>query len=392
MLQEENDELTKINNNLVNRIMSEKEKSVEEMNHMTDLIEQLSGKIAMLESVEKTGRWMNWGSPKNATKSQPVNNFERKFGSRGIIPPTSVKLRLKAHQSQITCLRYDSYGSDYVATASDDATIKIWHTGSGQLQKTLRGGSSHVILGIDIKGERTAGAGTDKTCRIWNTRTERMIHQLVGHGQKVTCVRFFNGEKDVLTASADQSIKVWDISRSTYRQTTTLRHASIVNCIDVSCESNLTIAVSGHFDGGLRFWDIRESKRTKAEIENFHDGGVTSVQFNPCNSWEILTMGRDSTVRLLDARTLQEIQSLRHKDFQIDFNSATCSISPDGKYIAAGSCTTGDLFLWRTLGGDFINQLKGHETGVVAVAWERGGTNGQQVASVDKDGHLILWA
>ena len=55
------------------------------------------------------------------------------------------------------------------------------------------------------------------------------------------------------------------------------------------------------------------------------------MQFNPCNSWEILTAGRDSTMRLLDARTLQELHSFDHTDFTIDMN-ATCSISPDGEF------------------------------------------------------------
>ena len=63
-----------------------------------------------------------------------------------------------------------------------------------------------------------------------------------------------------------------------------------------------------------------------------------------------------------------------------------------GKYIGAGSCETGDLFVWKTADGSLVNQLKGHGAGVVAVAWERGGTNGQQVSSVDKDGNLLLWA
>lgn len=119
---------------------------------------------------------------------------------------------------------------------------------------------------------------------------------------------------------------------------------------------------------------------------------VTSVQFNPSNSWEILTAGRDSTARLLDARTLKELHLFHHTDFKIDLSYATCSISPDGKYVSAGSCKTGDLFVWSTADGNLVNQLKGHGSGVVAVAWNRGGTNGQQVSSVDKDGNLLLWA
>jgi len=87
------------------------------------------------------------------------------------------------------------------------------------------------------------------------------IHHLVGHAHKVTCVRFVgSAEKGVITGSADRSLKIWDISRKTYRQTVTLRHSSTSNCVDVG--SDTVSAVSGHLDGGLRFWDLRSGERT----------------------------------------------------------------------------------------------------------------------------------
>jgi len=55
---------------------------------------------------------------------------------------------------------------------------------------------------------------------------------------------------------------------------------------------------------------------------------------------------------------------------------------PDDNYAAAGS-STGNVFIWKTLDGTLEKQLQGHETCVVAVAWDRGGGNGQQFASVD---------
>ncbi len=87
----------------------------------------------------------------------------------------------------------------------------------------------------------------NKYIRVWNYHTKRMIHQLAGHSQKITCVRLFPGEKSVVTGSADRSIRVWDISRNVYTQTTTFRHSSTSNCCDVSYETQTV--VSGHLDG-----------------------------------------------------------------------------------------------------------------------------------------------
>lgn len=141
-------------------------------------------------------------------------------------------------------------------------------------------------------------------------------------------MRLFNNEKNVFTASADRSLKVWDISKSTYKQTTTLRHSSTANCVDVSPD-NLT-ATSGHLDGGIRIWDMRSSDRV-VDIADLHIGGVTSVQVNSANTSQILTAGRDSTLKLIDVRTCSEIQTFSHSSLRIVFNYSACALSPDGK-------------------------------------------------------------
>ena len=73
-------------------------------------------------------------------------------------------------------------------------------------------------------------------------KSKRMIHQLAGHSQKITCVRLFPGEKQIITASADRSMRIWDISRHIYTQTTILRHSSTVNCSDVASETQSIVS------------------------------------------------------------------------------------------------------------------------------------------------------
>lgn len=81
----------------------------------------------------------------------------------------------------------------------------------------------------------------------------------MGHQHKVTCVRLFNEEKAVVTGSADCTIKIWDISRSTYRQNLNFQYPSIPNCIDIDVDAS--IVASGHMDGTLILWDIRSDEK-----------------------------------------------------------------------------------------------------------------------------------
>uniref|UniRef100_A0A7S2AAH2 Autophagy-related protein 16 domain-containing protein n=1 Tax=Trieres chinensis TaxID=1514140 RepID=A0A7S2AAH2_TRICV len=398
-LQEENDELKKANAELVDRVVIEKEKMVDQMMKMNEMVEKLQKEVEMLRCLqkqeEKSPGWfkrsVHTDDPKINLKQEETKKSEsgRRWGTLGVICPTEPKLVLQAHAQEATAVRYDGTGTDLVATASSDSTVKIWDTGSGQVRATLRGGSGYPMLGVDISGGLAVGCGSDKTCRVWNLRTQRMIHQLAGHSQKITCCRLFQNEKGVITGSADRSLKVWDISRSTYRQTTTMRHSSTSNSLDVS--NDAVTVVSGHMDGGLRFWDMRTADRT-ADISSLHEGGITSVYFSPSNNTHLLTSGRDSTLKLVDMRTCTTLQTFFHGDFRTLVNYASCSLSPDGVYAAAGSGTSGDVFVWRVSDGKLVSRLHGHGAGVCGVAWGGGGTNGQQVASVDRNGVMILWA
>ena len=63
-----------------------------------------------------------------------------------------------------------------------------------------------------------------------------------------------------------------------------------------------------------------------------------------------------------------------------------------GTYVASSSSATGFVFIWETKDGSLKRKLPGHEAGVYGTAWSKGGNSGQQVATVDRGGTLILWA
>jgi len=396
VLQEENDLIKKENRELESRFVSEKEKMSSEMNKLTEMVERLKTEADMLRTLksqeEKRKSWFGLGSSstsKVAGKRANAESTERKWGEGSVVIPTTPKQVVSAHNAEAPCVRYDASGKDLVATGSVDSTVKVWDSANGALLATLRGGSSNAIISCDISNGVVVGAGSDKTCRVWNLRTQRMIHQLVGHGQKVTCVKLFGSEKGVMTGSADRSMKVWDIARQTYRQTTTLRHSSTANCIDIGIDSS--IAASAHLDGGIRFWDIRTGERT-LDMPQLHEGAVTSIQFHPTDSSKVLTNGMDSCLKLVDLRTGTPLHSLSHQDFRTSYSWSSSTFSPDGAYVTSGSSSNGMIFVWDSLTGNLVKKLPGHDTGVCGIAWGSGGSSGQQVASVDKGGTLIMWA
>jgi len=279
-LQTENDTLVKENQSIEGRLVADKGKMVDEMNVLTEMVDSLKREVDMLRSLKHHEETRGIGgflfgraasAPSTAQDNTPQSSPDhkehrddentRKFGMLGVILPSGPKSMICAHMNaEATSVRYDAMGSDLLATGGTDSLVKVWDVGTGTVRATLRGSPGHTVMGVDMCGNLVVGASSDKTCRVWNMRTERMIHHLVGHAHKVTCVRFFDDGHAVVTGSADRSLKVWDIRARTYRQTVTLRHSSISNCVDTA--SNGVDIVSGHHDGGLRFWDARSGDRT----------------------------------------------------------------------------------------------------------------------------------
>lgn len=400
-LQDENDDTKRLNRRLLDETVTEKEKMAEQFNNMNETIETLQKETNMLRSYVKMGNsfssksWFGLAR-KNApaavsaeiSSDDAYSKSTRQWGAIGAVMPSQPIFTIKAHRDDASCLRYDGTNLNRIATASSDASVKVFDTSTGQLEATFSaGGSSQPLLGIDLAGDIVCGCGADKTCRVWSQKTKRMIHQLAGHSQKITCVRLLPGEKGIVTGSADRSIRVWDITRHIYTQTTTFRHNSTTHCSDVSITQSI---VSGHLDGGIRCWDLRSGDPV-FDMPLLHEGGVTSVQWKPSSDNEILTNGRDSTLKIVDARTKAVVRAVHDPGFRILTNHASSSFSPDGIHVAAGSGDSGDILVWNAASGELEKRLSAHSCGAVGLAWGMGGSNGQQVATIDKAGVLILW-
>jgi len=55
--------------------------------------------------------------------------------------------------------------------------VQVFDTKMGALRASLRAGSSNAVLSCDISNGVVVGGGSDKTCRVWNLRTQRMVSE-----------------------------------------------------------------------------------------------------------------------------------------------------------------------------------------------------------------------
>jgi autophagy-related protein 16 len=165
-LQEENDSLQKENRLLEHRLVNDKKSLVEEMNSLTEIVEALKREVDMLRTYksQEEQRKKGWfgGSKVEPKTALPSQEEGRQFGEFGVVVPSVVKQTIIAHLMEGTCLRYDPSGTGLLATASSDATVKVFDSNQGQLRATLRGSPGHSILGSDLSNLLVVGAGSGK--------------------------------------------------------------------------------------------------------------------------------------------------------------------------------------------------------------------------------------
>jgi WD40 repeat protein len=78
--------------------------------------------------------------------------------------------------------------------------------------RTLKGHSASVNgVAVTQDGKRAVSASADHTLKVWDLDTGRMLRTLEGHSASVNGAAVTQDGKRTISASADNTLKVWDL-------------------------------------------------------------------------------------------------------------------------------------------------------------------------------------
>jgi small GTP-binding protein len=241
-----------------------------------------------------------------------------------------------------------------------------------KLLKTLKGHTSLVTSVAVLSDDRVVSASSDQTLKVWDIKTGKEIKTLKGHTAPVWSVAVLSDDR-VVSASWDKTLKVWDIK--TGKEIITLKgHTGWVYSVAVLSDDRV---VSASPDKTLKVWDIKTGKEIKTL--KGHTGAVWSVTV--LSDDRVVSASSDQTLKVWDIKTGKEIKTLKGHTAQV---LSVAALSAD-RVVSASSDQT--FKVWDIKTGKEIKTLKGHTGLVYSVAV----LSADRVVSASYDQTLKVW-
>jgi len=122
---------------------------------------------------------------------------------------------LLAHVSPVESAAFSADGTRIV-TASNDKTARVWDVASGRMLALLAGHTGAINSAVfSADGSRIVTASADDTARVWDAASGRSLALLEGHTGPVNWAVFSADGSRVITASDDYAARVWRIFPNT---------------------------------------------------------------------------------------------------------------------------------------------------------------------------------
>ncbi len=276
--------------------------------------------------------------------------------------------------------------SDIFATAGFDGKIQLWRQnqtdGTKDLINTLPGHNATVNqIQYSPDGKILASASADNTIKLWQIETGRLITTLSGHTSSVNSIVFSQDQKLLISGGEDKSIKIWDVKNYSLLSTITA-HNDGIKTITIS-PNNKYIASAG-YDQTIKIWNLKREPLASIKAHNL---AITVLQFTP-DSKSLVSGSWDNIIKVWQIQSSGEINPNPLKILSAHQAGITSLVlSRDGKLLASAS---GDrtIKLWNNQDGTLLKTLHGHVSQINSIAFRN---HPQNIISADEQQGLFWW-
>jgi WD40 repeat protein len=280
-------------------------------------------------------------------------------------------------------------GGGRFATAGGKWT-HVWETGAAAPKRVaeLRGHTDWVI-GVAFRpkdGEVLATASRDGTARVFDVDSQATLMDLRGHANILDSVAFSPDGASVLTASADQTARTWNVATGVELR----EHTGWVLDAEFNLKGDQILSVGE--DHRLVLWDPRHGTAYGA-LPNAAKREVNAVRFS-ADGTKLVLASNDNSADVRGTKTGNLISTISAYYFRDDVVGV--DFDPTGKLVVAAS-SDGWAGIFRSKDGDLVRWLHkdkkvaggaAHDEALTGVDWS---PNGQYIVTTGTDDVARVW-
>jgi WD40 repeat protein len=297
-----------------------------------------------------------------ASADASVRLWDTATGQALALIPTSDELRT---------VEFSPDGEDVVLATR--ATVEIWRAENDALATSVGGFSRITEVAIAPDGDHVSVCNADGEVRTLDVR-HRSSRVTVRHGS--SCVLTYAGDR-LVTGGNDGTIRVWD--QASGEELTSLRVENThVNALAASPDH--THVVAGYSDARVRIWDLATG--AALVIPTGRGGGVYWAAWS-ADGANVAACGRDEIAWVWDARSGREEQQRAMHGM-----CGTIAFSPDGARMLANGANHAHLWNRRDDVGVEPVTFAGHQDWVTGALFADDG----RIVTSSRDGTARLWS
>jgi len=230
---------------------------------------------------------------------------------------------------------------------------------SPALVRNLEGHTAYVTACVVTPdGRHVVSASEDQTLKVWELRSGRAVAKLVGHTDRVvTACAVTPDERHVVSASTDRTLKIWDLMSGRVVATLEGHNHSVTACTVIADGRHV---VSASMDKTLKIWDL-ECGRVLSTLEG-HTHGILTCTVT-ADGGRIISGSWDGTLRVWDFKSGKLLTTIKCGVGAV----TVCAMMPGDRRVLFGA-EDGSLCSFDLESGRLLARVQSNLSGVTACA------------------------
>lgn len=231
----------------------------------------------------------------------------------------------------------------------------------------------------------------DQSIRIWSKKTQRLAFPpLLGHQGSVVTIEVSDADGLLFSGDTKGCLKIWDLSTGKLVQSIEQAHTDTV--LGIAFNSGFLITASK--DESIKVWDVAvapdlETSASRVSIRHTllgHQGAVLSVRATEDGKRAVAMSGGDRALKIWDTQSGQLLKSFDGRP----------GVAPklqliDGESKALAACSNDAIRIFDLETGDEKVCLNGHGNVVRSIRMIGSSEETQTIVSASYDGTVRLW-